>query len=58
MKVKRKPMRRDGNNNLVEEPPTNNPLTRFYRPKQKWVGGSVKEGGHWVKIREESNEKN
>jgi hypothetical protein len=49
MKIKRKARRRDNNNNLVAEPPTNNPLTRFFRPKQKWVGGSIKEGGHWIK---------
>lgn len=49
MKIKRKPRRRDCNNNLVAEPETNNPNTIFYRPKQKWVGGSIKDGGHWVK---------
>ena len=49
MKIKRKSRRRDCNNNLVAEPETNNPNTIFYRPKQKWVGGSIKDGGHWVK---------
>lgn len=49
MKIKRKPRRRDENNNVVPEPETNNPLTRFYRPKQKWVGEKIKNGGHWVK---------
>tara|TARA_B100000963_G_scaffold360669_1_gene392471 strand:- start:3851 stop:4021 length:171 start_codon:yes stop_codon:yes gene_type:complete len=55
MKIKRRARRKDNNNNLVEEPPTNNPLTRFYRPKQKWIGKSIKEGGHWVKIKPKTN---
>ena len=49
MKIKRKARRRDSNNNLIAEPETNNPTTIFFRPKQKWVGGSIKDGGHWVK---------
>lgn len=49
MKIKRKPLRRDSSNNLVDEPETDNPLTRFYRPKQTWSGGSIKNGGHWLK---------
>lgn len=49
MKIKRKARRRDSSGNLIGEPETNNPLTIFYRPKQKWVGGSIKNGGHWVK---------
>jgi hypothetical protein len=49
MKIKRKPRRKDSNNNLVAEPETNNPNTIFFRPKQIWVGGSIKDGGHWIK---------
>ena len=43
MKIKRRPMRRDSNNNIVPEPETNNPMTRFFRPKQRW------DGVRWVK---------